>query len=100
MKICIYGAGAIGGFLGTRLAAAGGEVAAIARGATAQALRRHGWRLESGGAAISSPARVAESPAELGVQNLVVISVKGPALASVAASIAPLLGADTTVVTA
>ena len=38
MKICIYGAGAIGGFLGTRLAAAGGEVAAIARGATAQAL--------------------------------------------------------------
>ena len=100
MKICIYGAGAIGGFLGTRLAAAGGEVAAIARGATAQALRQHGWRLESGGAPITAPARVAESPAELGVQDLVVIAVKGPALASVAASIAPLLGADTTVVTA
>ena len=46
------------------------------------------------------PREVAESPAELGVQDLVVIAVKGPALASVAASIAPLLGADTTVVTA
>src|SRR5260221_188367 len=48
MKICIYGAGAIGGMLGTRLAAAGNPVAAVARGATAQALRAHGWRLESG----------------------------------------------------
>jgi 2-dehydropantoate 2-reductase len=100
VKICIYGAGAVGGFLGTRLAAAGGDVAAIARGATAQALRTHGWRLESGNALITAPARVAESPADLGVQDLVVIAVKGPALASVAAAIAPLLGSDTTVLTA
>ena len=61
MKICIYGAGAIGGFLGARLAAAGGDVAAIARGKTAQTLRSHGWRLESGGALLTAPARVAES---------------------------------------
>jgi 2-dehydropantoate 2-reductase len=100
VKICIYGAGAIGGFLGARLAAAGGDVAAIARGATAQALRAHGWRLESGGALITAPARVAESPADLGVQDLVVIAVKGPALASVAAAIVPLLGSATIVVTA
>ncbi len=100
MKICIYGAGAIGGFLGARLAAAGGDVAAIARGKTAQALRTHGWRLESGGALITAPARVAESPTELGVQDVVVIAVKGPALASVAASIAPLLDAETIVITA
>ncbi len=100
MKICIYGAGAIGGFLGTRLAAAGSDVAAIARGATAKALREHGWRLQTGGASISAPARVAEVPSELGVQDLVVIAVKGPALASVAASIAPLLGPSTTVLTA
>ena len=100
MKICIYGAGAIGGFIGTRLAVAGGDVAAIARGATAQSLRKHGWRLESGGALTTAPARVAESPAELGVQDLVVIAVKGPALASIARSIAPLLGPGTTVVTA
>jgi 2-dehydropantoate 2-reductase len=100
LKICIYGAGAIGGFLGTRLAASGNEVTAIARGATAQALRRHGWRLDSGGSLLTAPAGVAEAPAALGVQDLVVIAVKGPALASVAASIAPLLGPGTTVMTA
>ncbi len=100
MKICIVGAGAIGGFLGTRLAVTDSEVTTVARGATAQALRKHGWRLESGGALITTPVRVAEAPVELGVQDLVVIAVKGPALASVAASIAPLLGAQTTVLTA
>jgi 2-dehydropantoate 2-reductase len=100
VNICIYGAGAIGGFLGTRLAAAGADVAAIARGATAQALRTHGWRLEAGGALITAPARVVESPAQLGVQDLVVVAVKGPALTSIAASIAPLIGSATVVVTA
>ena len=100
MKICIYGAGAIGGFLGTRLAAAGGDVAAIARGATGEALRKHGWRLQAGDASIGAPARVAGLPSELGVQDLVVIAVKGPALSSVADSIAPLLGPATTVLTA
>jgi len=100
VRVCIFGAGAIGGFLGTCLAAAGGEVAAIARGATATALRKHGWRLESGEKLLSAPARVAESPAELGEQDLVVIAVKGPALGSVAAAIAPLLGRNTIVVTA
>lgn len=100
MKICIFGAGAIGGFLGTRLAAAGGDVAAIARGATAQALRKHGWRLETEGKLLNAPARVAESTTELGLQDLVVIAVKGPALQAVAATIAPLLGPDTMVMTA
>ena len=100
MKTCIVGAGAIGVFLGTRLAASGAEVSAIARGATAQALRLHGWRVESGGVLTSAAARVAEAPAELGRQDLVIIAVKGPALAGVAASIAPLIGPDTIVVTA
>ncbi|MEO8279818.1 MAG: 2-dehydropantoate 2-reductase N-terminal domain-containing protein, partial [Ideonella sp.] len=46
MKVCIYGAGAIGGLIGTRLAIAGGcEVSAVARGATLAALQQHGWRL-------------------------------------------------------
>jgi len=100
VNICIYGAGAIGGFLGARLAAGGRNVAAIARGATARALRDYGWRLEAGGRQIAAPVRVAESPSELGVQDLVVIAVKGPALAGVAATIAPLLGPDTIVLTA
>lgn len=100
MKTCIVGAGAIGVFLGARLASSGVDVSAIARGATAQALRMHGWRVESGGVLTSVPARVAEAPAELGRQDLVIIAVKGPALAGVVASIAPLIGPSTIVVTA
>jgi 2-dehydropantoate 2-reductase len=100
MKICVYGAGAIGGFIGARLAAAGAHVSAIARGATARALDAHGWRLESAGALVTAPVRVAQAPSELGTQDLVVIAVKGPALASVAADIAPLLHGQTIVFTA
>ena len=48
MKICIFGVGAIGGFIGTRLAEHDCNVTAIARGATADALLKHGWRLQSG----------------------------------------------------
>jgi len=100
MRICVVGAGAIGGFIGTRLAASGQDVSAVARGATAAALRRHGWRLEIAGSRVTAPAKVASTPNELGAQDLVIIAVKGPALASVAASIAPLLHAQTTVLTA
>jgi 2-dehydropantoate 2-reductase len=100
MKVTIFGAGAIGGFLGTRLAQSGCEVAAVARGATAAALRAHGWRLRTGDNMVAMPARVAEKPSELGSQELVVVAVKGPALASVAAAISPLLNRDTIVMTA
>jgi len=100
-KVCIIGAGAIGGFIGTRLAAAGhAEVSALARGATLAALRAHGWRLQQGGALVRAPARAVESTSELGVQDLVVIAVKGPALPAVAQTIAPLLGPDTIVLPA
>ncbi|MBZ8141270.1 2-dehydropantoate 2-reductase [Rubrivivax gelatinosus] len=102
MKVCIIGAGAIGGFIGTRLAARGqAQVGAIARGATLQALRRHGWRLQQGGELIQAPcAQAAAEAAELGVQDLVVIAVKGPALPAVARGIAPLLGPHTRVLPA
>jgi 2-dehydropantoate 2-reductase len=101
MKVCIYGAGAIGGFIGTRLAA-GGEcsVAAVARGATLLALRQHGWRLRQGAQVLQAPARAAEDPLELGVMDLVVLAVKGPALPEVARRIAPLLGPQTLVLPA
>jgi len=100
MKVTIFGAGAIGGFLGTRLAQSGCEVAAVARGATAAALRAHGWRLRTGNGTVAMPIRVAEKPSELGSQELIVIAVKGPALASVAAAISPLLDRETIVMTA
>jgi 2-dehydropantoate 2-reductase len=100
MKVCIIGAGAIGGFIGTRLARAGNAVSAVARGVTATALRERGWRLEMSGELLTAPARVAEEPRDLGPQDLVVITVKAPALADVAARIAPLLMRDTVLLTA
>ncbi len=100
MKVCIVGAGAIGGLVGARLAQCGCEVSAIARGATAAALRAHGMRVESEGTTTHAAVQVAEEGAALGPQDLVVVAVKGPSLAGVAALITPLLGDDTMVLTA
>jgi len=100
MKAAIYGAGAIGGWIGVKLAQAGHEVGVIARGATLAAVREHGLRLIEGGSTHAVNVRAEENPAGLGVQDLVVIAVKGPAMASVAARIAPLLGPQTMVLTA
>jgi 2-dehydropantoate 2-reductase len=101
MKVCIVGAGAIGGFIGTRLAAAGrAEVSALARGATLAALREKGWRLQQGDAIVQASARASDRAAELGAQDLVVIAVKGPALAAVAQALAPLLAPHTLVLPA
>ncbi|MFM0379182.1 2-dehydropantoate 2-reductase [Paraburkholderia strydomiana] len=100
MKAVIYGAGAIGGWMGVKLAQAGHEIGVVARGATLAALREHGLRLIEGGETQTVRMRAAEDPAELGVQDLVVVAVKGPAMASVAAHIAPLLGPQTLVLTA
>ncbi|WP_395702180.1 2-dehydropantoate 2-reductase [Aquabacterium sp.] len=101
-RICIVGAGAIGGFLGTRLAATGRHrVGALARGATLAALRTQGWQLDSGGALLQAPvAQASDSAAELGPQDLVIIAVKGPALAAVAQQFGPLLGPATVVMPA
>ena len=104
-KICIYGAGAIGGWLGARLAAQGGAVSAVARGATLAALRTHGLRLREAGAdgAVAERAfavQARDSPFDLGPQYLVIVAVKAPAMAEVARAIAPLLGPDTAVLTA
>ncbi len=100
MKVAIVGAGAIGLFLGTHLARAGAEVSAIARGATAEALRAHGVRWEEDGATLTVPVRVAEDARAIGVHDLVVIAVKGPSLPEASAHVGPLLGPDTVVLPA
>src|SRR2546425_11681899 len=100
MKICIYGVGAIGGWMGVKLAQAGCEVSAVARGATLAALQQHGLRLVEGGETHAVSVRASERAADLGPQDLVVVAVKAPAMASVAAQIAPLINADTIVLTA
>ena len=99
-KACIYGAGAIGGWIGAGLAAAGCSVSVVARGATLEALNRHGLRVASGTDTRSAAVQTSADPAALGVQDLVVIAVKAPALLDVARQIAPLIGPDTLVLTA
>jgi 2-dehydropantoate 2-reductase len=101
MKVCIIGAGAIGGFIGTRLAVAGrAEVSAVARGATLAALRGHGWRTKSATTLLQAVAHATDKPGELGAQDIVIIAVKGPALTAVARTIGPLLAPHTLVVPA
>lgn len=104
MKICIVGAGAIGGWfaghvghrLGTEV-----ELSALARGATLAALRAHGLRMELiGGEHISVPLHASDKPEELGQPDLIVLAVKGPALASVAPAVKALLGPQTRVLVA
>ena len=101
MKVCIYGAGAIGVLVGARLSATGAhQVCAVARGATLAALNEHGLRVDGFAGPISGPVTASADPGALGVQDLVVIAVKAPALADVARHIAPLLGPHTLVMPA
>src|SRR4051794_28869625 len=101
MKVCIVGAGAVGGLIGTRIAVSGTEVSALARGETLAALRAHGWQLKQGDKLLSAPASALSSDArELGRQDLVVIAVKAPVTAALAAAVAPLLGPSTIVLPA
>lgn len=101
MKACIYGAGAIGGWLGVALAQAGSNVSLVARGATLTALQAEGLRLRRPDGTVVQAAVTAQAdPAALGVQNLVVVAVKAPGLPDVARAIAPLVGPHTVVLTA
>jgi 2-dehydropantoate 2-reductase len=103
MKITIVGAGSIGGFVGARLALAGQhEVHAFARGETLLNLQTKGWRLtEADGLETRSVACLATQDAStLGVQDLVVLAVKAPALVNVLQQIKPLLGPQTTLMAA
>jgi 2-dehydropantoate 2-reductase len=99
-KVCIYGAGAIGGWIGVKLAQAGCEVGVVARGATLEALRTHGLRLQEGEQTHVAQVRASAAPADLGVQDIVIVAVKAPAMADVAQAIGPLIGPDTIVLTA
>ncbi|MEA2767535.1 MAG: 2-dehydropantoate 2-reductase [Acetobacteraceae bacterium] len=97
MKICIYGAGAIGGHLAARLHKAGAEVSVIARGAHLAAIQANGLTVHAVDGEHHTPVRASADSAELGPQDAVFVTVKAPALPAVAASIKPLLGIDTPV---
>src|SRR3954469_11716253 len=100
MKLCIYGAGAVGGLMAAWLARSGHEVSVVARGAHLEAIRRSGLRVRSNGAVESFPVRAESDPARLGPQDYVLVVVKAHSLTDIAANMAPLLGAQTGIVTA
>ncbi len=106
IKVCIVGLGAIGGlfagWLGSRLAPGRIELSALTRGATLAALRQQRGLLlhDSDAAPLMVPIEASDDPAVLGPQDLVIVAVKSPALASVAPAVAALSGPQTTVLAA
>jgi 2-dehydropantoate 2-reductase len=100
MKICVYGAGAIGGLMAAWLARSGHEVSVVARGAQLEAIRRSGLRVRSNSAVESFKIKADSDPRQLGPQDYVLVTVKAQSLTEVAETITPMLGAETSVVTA
>ena len=105
MRICVFGAGAIGGLLAARLADSGAEVSVVARGAHLEAIRQNGLTLLSAdGEGRERPLVVtieaSDRASELGPQDAVIVAVKGQGIAGATAAIQPVLGPETAVVTA
>ena len=100
MRICVYGAGAIGGYLGAQLALAGEDVTLIARGRHLEAMRRNGVRLLIEGEERVAHPRCTSDPAVAGEQDYVFVTLKAHSAPSVVDLMQPLLGPGTAVVTA
>jgi 2-dehydropantoate 2-reductase len=100
VRICVVGAGAVGGVIGVRLAAAGLPVSVLARGATLAAIRSEGWRLREVHDQRTAHVTASDDPARLGPQDLVFLTVKAHSLPDLAPTLVPLLGPDTVVVAA
>ncbi len=99
-KICIYGAGAVGGFIAAMLARSGCSISAVDRGPTLEALQQHGLRLQLAEETFSVPVNATSNPEDLGVQDLVIVAVKSQVMQAVAPGIAKLIGPETIVLTA
>jgi 2-dehydropantoate 2-reductase len=100
MKICIYGAGAIGGYLGVQLLRAGADVSLVARGAHLAAMRESGLKLLMGEDTHVVHPRCTDNAAELGPQDFVIIALKAHSIPGVIDQVKPLLGPHTRIVTA
>jgi 2-dehydropantoate 2-reductase len=100
MKICIYGAGAIGGYLGVQLTRAGADVSLVARGPHLAAMRERGLKLLIGDEQHVVRPRCTDNPAELGPQDFVIVCLKAHSITGVIEAMQPLLGPRTRIVTA
>jgi 2-dehydropantoate 2-reductase len=100
VKICIYGAGAIGGYLGALLAGTDAEVTLIARGPHLKAMQQDGLTLLSGDERRTVRVRATDDPREAGPQDYVILALKAHSVAPILDQLQPLLGPGTAVVTA
>ena len=99
MKICIFGAGAIGGYMGVKLAQAGAQVSLVARGPHLAAMKANGLTLiEEGGARVTVPVTASDNPADLGPQDYVIVTLKAHSVPPVVPKMAPLISDHTTIV--
>ncbi|WP_137700653.1 2-dehydropantoate 2-reductase [Marimonas lutisalis] len=99
MKICIFGAGAIGGYIAVKLVQAGTDVSLVARGPHLAAMRENGLTLiEEDGTRTNVPVTASDDPAELGPQDYVIITLKAHSVPPVVEKMQPLIGPDTTIV--
>ncbi|WP_323771878.1 2-dehydropantoate 2-reductase [Antarctobacter sp.] len=98
MKICIFGAGAIGGYLGVKLAQAGADVSLVARGPHLAAMQADGLRLIEDAGETCVSVRASDDPAALGVQDYVIVTLKAHSVPALVPKMAPLIGPETTVV--
>ena len=98
MKVCIYGAGAIGGHIGGHLARAGVDVSLIARGPHLAAMQRNGIRVVTAAEDFTQPVRATDDASELGPQDYVFITLKSHQVDGALDAMAPLLGPDTAVI--
>jgi 2-dehydropantoate 2-reductase len=98
MRICIFGAGAVGSHLAVRLARAGHDVSCVMRGPHLEAVKALGLTLRAGGDEFSAQVTASDDPARLGPQDFVISTLKATALSSLATGLGPLLRDDTAVV--
>ena len=98
MRICVFGAGAVGGHVAARLARGGADVSVVARGAHLAAMQARGLQVRTPKETFDAPVTASDDPAQLGPQDAVFVTLKAPALPAMAATIGPLLGPDTAVV--
>src|SRR5450432_4093501 len=95
MRICIFGAGAVGSHFAVRLALAGNEVSCVMRGAHLEAVKAKGLSLRVGDASFHAKVKASDDPATLGVQDLVISTLKATGVGSLASGLKPLLREDT-----
>jgi 2-dehydropantoate 2-reductase len=98
MRICIFGAGAVGSHFAVRLAQAGHDVSCVMRGPHLAAVKARGLTLRVGETETNAKVNASDDPAALGPQDLVISTLKATGVASLAAGLRPLLGADTPVI--